>query len=437
MYVTAPPGTVELARLLIPEQEYERLSSLGFNSYGEAKSMAILQFLRDLDWIYISYEESEVLSLKPTQLGLDVFEMGLEVDQKEGIGELIDHIKKYLEAFLTDGPNVADVMQELGDYYLKAGNYTRAIDLGSDLITLGNEHHDPRVLGKAHDIYGAINLYRQDIDFAQNHFEKSVLYGGQCNDLETVAKGHMGLGSVNGYRQKFKESIENFEKAFLLFKEVGDEAGINQVKLNEAFTYANMGELGVFFKMNHEAISYFESVNDRHKLQYCYVNESTVLLSMGKIDEAIESIVEAHELAKEVGNKRILHMSGLNIARIYVLTKRPGEAYEYITQAHEYFRKNFDTNSVGACNDLLASYFLAMKDIPMAREHLEKMERNFQVKRNMRGIVDGFSYFIRTMKTYSYTEKEVAQMIDELRKKLSGNEFKEIFEESLNEEGIF
>ena len=70
MYIIAPPGTVELTRLLIPKDEYDKLSSLGFNSYGEAKSMAILQFLRDLDWIYISYEESEVLSLKPTQLGL-------------------------------------------------------------------------------------------------------------------------------------------------------------------------------------------------------------------------------------------------------------------------------------------------------------------------------------------------------------------------------
>ncbi len=434
MYVTAPAGTVELARLIIPKQEYEKLVSLGFNSYGESKSMSILQFLRDLDWIYISYEESEVISLKPTQLGLDVFERGLEVDQKEGIGELIGHIKKYLEAFLLEGPNVSEVMQELAEYYLKSGNYTRAIDFGSDLITLGNEKNDFRILGRAHDVYGAINLYRQDLDFAQNHFEKSVYYGGQCNDLETVAKGHLGIGSVYGYRMKFTESIENFEKSYLLFKEIGDEAGINQVKLNEAFAYANMGDLNVFFKMNHEAINYFESVNDRHKLQYCYVNESTVLLSIGKIDEAIESIVEAHELAREVGNKRILHMSGLNIARIYVLTKRPGDAYEYIVQAHEYFRKNFDTNSVGVCNDLLASYFLAMKDIERAKEHLDKMEKNFLVKGNRRGVADGFSYFIKTMKTYGYKKEELDQMINFLRKRLSKNEFKETFEESLNEE---
>lgn len=434
MYISAPPGTVELARLIIPKDEYERLSSLGFNSYGESKSMTILQFLRDLDWIYISYEESEVLSLKPTQLGLEVFERGVAADNKEDLDTLVELIRKYLSVFLKDGQNVAEVMQELAEYYLKIGNYTRAIDLGSDLITLGNEHNDSKVLGKAHDIYGVINLYRQDLDFAQNHFEKSVFYGGQCNDLATVAKGHVGLGSVNGYKQKFEEAITNFEKAFLLFKEIGDESGINQVKLNEAFTYANMGDLNVFFKMNHEAITYFESVGDKQKLEYCYINESTALLSIGKIDEAIDSIVEAHELAKEVGNKRILHMSGLNIARIYVLTNRPGDAYEYILQAHEYFRKNFDTNSVGACNDLLASYFVAMKDMDTAAEHLEKMEKNFLIKNNKRGIVDGFAYFIKTMKTYSYDDETVNRKIKELEEKVQDEKYKEIFKQSLDEE---
>lgn len=434
MYITAPPGTVELARILIPEEEYQRLSSLGFNSYGEAKSMSILQFLRDLDWIYISYEESEVLSLKPTQIGLEVFEKGLVADKKDGVLTLVELIRKYLSVFLKDENNASYVMEELADYYLKAGNYTRAIDIGSDLITLGNEHHDPLVLGKAHDIYGAINLYRQDIDFAQNHFEKSIFYGGQCNDLSTVAKGHVGLGSVNGYKQNFEAAIDHFEKAYLLFKETGDESGINQVKLNEAFTYANMGDLSVFFKMNHEAITFFESVGDKQKLQYCYVNESTALLSMGKIEEAIESIVEAHELAKEVGNKRILHMSGLNIARIYILTNRPGDSYEYIVQAQEYFRKNFDTNSVGVCNDLLACYFVAMKDLEKAEEHLEKMEKNFLIKNNKRGIVDGFSYYIKAMKAYAYDEDAVEEQTSVFEKKLEGNEFIEIFRQSLEEE---
>lgn len=434
MYVSAPPGTVELARLIVPQDEYEKLSSLGFNSYGEAKSMTILQFLRDLDWIYISYEESEVISLKPTQLGLEVFERGVSADEKDGLETLVDLIRKYLSVFLKDGQNVSEVMQELAEYYLKIGNYTRAIDIGSDLITLGNELRNQKILGKAHDIYGVINLYRQDLDFAQNHFEKSVYYGSQCDDLETVAKGHVGLGSVNGYKQRFDEAIANFEKAFLLFKEIGDDSGINQVKLNEAFTYANMGDLNVFFRMNHEAITYFESVGDKQKLEYCYINESTALLSIGKIDEAIDSIVEAHELAKEVGNKRIFHMSGLNIARIYVLTNRPGDAYEYIVQAHEYFRKNFDTNSVGICNDLLASYFVAMKDLALADEHLEKMEKNFKIKNNKRGILDGFSYFIRTMKTYSYDTAIIEDKAREFENRLPDKNLIEPFRESLDEE---
>lgn len=434
MYITAPPGTVELARLIIPEDEYEKLSSLGFNSYGESKSMAILQFLRDLEWIYISYEESEVLSLKPTQLGLEVFEVGPEADHKEETEALLVLIRKYLSVFLKDEENASDVMQELAEYYLKVGNYTRAIDIGSDLITLGNSKNDPKILGRAHDIYGVTNLYRQDLDFAQNHFEKSIYYGTQCNDNLTVAKGRVGLGSVCGYEHRFEEAIDNFERAYLLFKEVGDNAGIYQVKLNEAFTYANMGDINVFFKMNHEAIEYFESTGNKLRLQYCYNNESAILIGLGRIDEAIESIVEAHELAKEVGNKRLIHMSGLNIARIYVLTQRPGDAYEYITQATDYFKRNFDTNAVGLCNDLMASYFVAMNDIGAAHEYLKKMQKNYAMKGNVASMVDGFAYFVKTMQSYSYSKDSVDAKMKELEEELPDENSRMRFKESLLDE---
>lgn len=65
MYISAPSGTKLLASHLIPEEEYSRLDSADFNTYGEEKSLEIIQFMRDLDWVYISFDEGDRISLRP------------------------------------------------------------------------------------------------------------------------------------------------------------------------------------------------------------------------------------------------------------------------------------------------------------------------------------------------------------------------------------
>ena len=71
MYIAAPPGTKLLAKYLMPPEEFKILEEVDFNVYGEEKSLAILQFMRDLKWIYISYDEGDKISLKPTETGIE------------------------------------------------------------------------------------------------------------------------------------------------------------------------------------------------------------------------------------------------------------------------------------------------------------------------------------------------------------------------------
>ena len=78
MYISAPSGTKVLAGYLIPEEEYARLDHSDFNTYGEEKSLEIIQFMRDLDWVYISFDEGDRISLRPTEKGLRIFEDGFQ-----------------------------------------------------------------------------------------------------------------------------------------------------------------------------------------------------------------------------------------------------------------------------------------------------------------------------------------------------------------------
>ena len=431
MYISAPSGTKLLASHLIPEEEYSKLESADFNTYVEEKSLEVIQFMRDLDWVYISFDEGDRISLRPTEKGLRIFEDGLKEELVKDQKPLIDLIRKYITKKVAE-EDCSQETEDLADYYMKSGNYTRAIDFGSNAIKLGLKSKDERLLAKGHYLYGSINLYKLELGYAQSHFEKAILFSDRVDDIKTKARALLGLGSVYGYRYDNEKSLEYFEKANLLFMEIDDKKGLNLVKMNEAYTYASLGKLEEFFQMNQEAIEFFESIGDKHHLEFCYLNQSAVLLSMGKPNEAIDSVVEAHELAREMGNERMIHLSGLNIAKIYIDTKRFGDSYDYITEAYEFFRKNFDMNGVAQCHVVMSTYFIATKNRKSADEEIRKMEKNFSVK-VFRPIIDGYISVIRTMKLYGYPEKEILSKIEEFQNKCKQNNKEELFKTILEE----
>ena len=431
MYISAPSGTKVLASYLIPGEEYSKLEKADFNTYGEEKSLEIIQFMRDLDWVYISFDEGDRISLRPTEKGLRIFEEGLKEELTKDQKPLIELIRKYILKKVADG-DCSEETQNLAEFYMKSGNYTRAIDFGSNAIKLGLKTKDERLLAKGHYLYGSINLYKLELGFAQSHFEKSVFFAEKVDDTKTKARSLLGLGSVYGYRYDNEKSLQCFEKANLLFMEIGDKNGLNLVKMNEAYVYGSMGKLEEFFQMNQEAIEFFESIGDKHHLEFCYLNQSALLLSMGKPNEAIDSVVEAHELAVEMGNERMVHLSGLNIAKIYIETKRFGDSYEYITAAFEFFRKNFDMNGIAQCQVLMAMYYTATKNRKAADEETRKMEKNYSVN-VYRPIIDGYVSVIRTMKLYSYPEKEIISKMEEFKAKCRENKKEELFETVLEE----
>ncbi len=415
MYIAAPPGTKVLARYLIPPEEYNILEDVDFNVYGEEKSLTILQFMRDLNWIYISYDEGDKISLKPTETGIDVFEKGLTDKYMGENGKILNLIKKYLENYLKNEKDLPDETMVLADYFLKSGNYTRALDMAANLIDLGNKQADSRILGKAHYIYGTINLYKMDLDFAKNHYEKATYYSENIDDIENVAKTHLGIGSFYGYKGEMEKALQYFEKASLLFRERNDQSGMNQVKINEAFTLAKMGNIKEFFTLNHQAIEYFISISDNYHLQTCYQNESAVLLSLGEYNAAIDAVVEAHDLAKKTGNERIQHLSGLNISLIYIYTKRPGDAYEYIERAFYYFRRNFDTNGLGSSYGSFMAYDVATKNLESADKNLEKLKQNFLVKKQYSLIVESLLIYVRVMNIYEYPKLTISKKTTEFK----------------------
>lgn len=417
MYITAPAGLKDLARHILPDSEYKKLEEQDFNVYGEEKSLQIIQALRDLGWITVNMEEFDKISVKPSTLGLEIFEGGLTKKYLEKSGDLLALLKRYLQ-FITEGSDFpAAEIEALADHFLKAGNYTRVVDFASLLISVGSREGIPKITGIGHYYYGSVNLYKMELDFVKAHFDKAISSSEKADDIKNLARSYLGLASYYGYKGNIDESMRIFEKCYLLYREIGDEAGINNVRMNEAYAYTFKGDFQNFFKLNHESMEYFEKANDLNHLQYCFQNEASVLLNIGEPDLAIEASSEAYSISTKTGNERVRHLSGLAIATIYISTKRPGDAFHYINEAFEYFRRNIDTNGMANCYMLYMEYYIATHNQKEAESNLKKAEQYFKSKKSITFIAGTYYQCLKTMKDYGYTDNELKTKILEFRKK--------------------
>jgi tetratricopeptide (TPR) repeat protein len=433
MYITAPAGLKDLARYILPDSEYKRLEEEDFNVYGEEKSLQIIQALRDLGWITLNFEEFDKISVKPSTLGLEIFEGGLTKKYLEKNGELLGLLKRYLQ-FITEGGDIpAEEIEALADHFLKAGNYTRVIDFSSMLISIGTRDGIPKVIGIGHYYYGSVNIYKMELDFVKAHYEKAISYSEKADDIKNLARSYLGLASYYGYKGKIDESMRIFEKCYLLYREIGDESGINNVRMNEAYAYALKGDFQNFFKLNHESMDYFEKSKDLTHLQYCYQNEASILLNIGEYDMAIEASSEAYSISTKTGNERVKHLSGLAIATIYISTKRPGDAFNYINDAFEYFRKNIDTNGMANCYMLYMEYYIATHNQKEAETYMKKAEQHFMSKKSLTFIAGTYFEFIKAMRNYEYSDKEVKTKILEFRNKATSLGVEKTLEQYLEE----
>lgn len=433
MYITAPPGTKLLAKHLLPEDEYRKLEEEDFNVYGGEKSLQIMQFMKDLGWVTINFEEFDKISVKPTNLGLEIFESGLSEQYIEKNIWFLEVVRSYLRGTVSSESPPVNQIEQLAEHFLKVGNHTRVVDFSSMLITIGSKTQDYRINGIGHYYYGSVNLYKMELEFVKAHFEKAILNSEKVNDTRNVARSYLGLASYYGYKGKVDEAMAIFEKCYLLYREINDDSGLNQVRMNEAYAYALKGDFQNFFKLNHEAISYYESCGDLNHLQYCYQNEASTLINIGNHDLAIEASSEAYSLSMKTGNERVRHLSGLAIATIYISTKRPGDAFHYIEEAFEYFRRNLDTNGMANCYMLYMNYYIATHNEREAETNMKKAEQYFNSKKSLTFIAVTYFHRLKTMKEYEYSAKDINLKLLELRDKAKNIGADKIFEQYLSD----
>ncbi|MEM0158578.1 MAG: hypothetical protein QW812_03610 [Thermoplasmataceae archaeon] len=417
MYISAPPGIKYLAKFLLLKDEFQKLDEVDFNIYGEERSLAILQFMRDLKWIFISYDDGDKISLKPTDLGLDIFENGISEEYVRENEPFLSLVRSYLKEVVSGKKPDPSTIISLEEYYIKTGNHTRAADFASLLIQIGSKENDPRVVGLGHYYYGTSNLYKMELEFAFPHFQKAISYLERADDIKHVALSFLGLGSYYGYVGSLDKAMEAFERSLLLFREISDEAGVNLVRMNEAYAMVFNGNIREFFEMNKVAANFFLNSNDLYHLQFCYQNEASVLLYLGQYNLAIDSVVEAHELAKKTKSERMIHLSGLNIASIYIWTRRPGDGYSYIDEAYEYFRRNLDNNGLGECYVRYMLYHIATKNLKEADKALEKAERNLMAKKRLKPILEVHKNYVDLMQLYEYPSDIIKMKTEEIKER--------------------
>ncbi|MGC8942089.1 MAG: tetratricopeptide repeat protein [Sulfurihydrogenibium sp.] len=267
--------------------------------------------------------------------------------------------------FLT-GISYAQKEIEECAYYLNAGDYQRAIEVGQRAVELYPKNVAAYFcLGKAYSQTG-------QIDLAIDNLKKAESYTTKDDEL-------MVIYNFLGLNYETKGDLDNalfyHSKSLNLAKKLGNRE-VEAYELNNiAIVFRDKGDLD-------KALEYYEEslrlkTNEKDKAP-TYNNIAYIYSDKGDYKSAIEYFKKAIEIAERYGDYHGSGMYMLNLGDTYRKVKDFKNAYYYLSEGLKRVQKVGDKYSEGWGLAYLGWYFRDKGDIKSAREYLNRAYEIFK-----------------------------------------------------------
>jgi tetratricopeptide (TPR) repeat protein len=267
--------------------------------------------------------------------------------------------------FLTGISYAQEEIEECA-YYLKAGDYQRAIEACQRAVELYPKNVDAYLyLGVAYNQTG-------QIDLAIDNLKKAESYATKDEDL-------MFIYNFLGLNYEKKGDLDNalfyYSKSLYLAKILGNREMEASGLSNIANIFRKKGDLN-------RALEYYEESlrlkTDEKGKATTYNNIALIYLNKGNYKRAIEYFKKSIEIAERYGD---YHKSGiimLNLGDVYRRVKDFKNAYYYLSEGLKRVQKVGDKYWEGTGLAYLGWYFRDKGDIKSAKEYLNSAYEIFK-----------------------------------------------------------
>ena len=274
----------------------------------------------------------------------------------------ITKLKKDLQQELVDTSKVS-IQLKISNLYLKSNPDSAFVNLTKALVLAkiaGDQSKIAQVINRIGYYHEKTGNYKDAIE----NYNKSLLIYEKLNIKNKMGSTYDALGY--NYSKLYGEdrAIEYYLKSLTLNKEISNQEGI-------ASNYTNIGNL-YYEEENHElaekyfrdALSIYEKLENKYGISSSYTNIANVLDDSGEVAEGLEYYKKSIAIEKELGDQYGIAINYNNIGDSYINLKQYTEAKEYLNKAMKI------ADSLGE-RDLQAIVLLNISDVENKQKHYQ------------------------------------------------------------------
>lgn len=220
----------------------------------------------------------------------------------------------------------ANIVSSLGLAHMNLGNYKEGIETQEAHLAIAERNKDKLGMATLYTNTGIVYFESGDYNAAMTSYEKGLKLSEELGNkfLMSIAIGSMG--TVNQERGEFDEAMRRFRKDLALVEEMGDKQGI-------AIVNGLLGELLNVLGEFQEASKHLE-LNLKLSRELGYqkgIAKATnaladVCINKEEYSKAIELYDEAIEISEKIGNKSVLAHCLIEKTNAELLIQQLGEA---------------------------------------------------------------------------------------------------------------
>jgi tetratricopeptide (TPR) repeat protein/DNA-binding XRE family transcriptional regulator len=231
-----------------------------------------------------------------------------------------------------DGHLRISILLELGLFFFKTGNCTKAIHYFTEALKLNEAFRTDFRLGHAYTgltiAYGGLKQYHEARLYAQLTVQ---YYESKRNDTQLLAGAYANLGMIHRFVEEYEEAVRCFQKAIDLARTTGSDYHIRNSQVELAITYQQLKRTEEARELCLEIIENSGSAETVAEAKFVLAE---LLLEAGEENQAITLLQDA--LAGFQAKRLVLY----HLPRAYHLLGRLYKQKGDLVQALEMFEKS-------------------------------------------------------------------------------------------------
>jgi len=279
----------------------------------------------------------------------------MEIAENKGL-EAIDIVKgiKDWQWDVNLKQTLTRAYNNLSVVYCIKGDFTRALELCREALTITEEIGDLRSKVDAYNIMGTVFKAQIDYERAIDSFTMNLKITEDLGDKKGMGVAYCNLGNVYQHKGEYATALDLYQKFLEISQELGDKSSIGMASNNMGIIYFNMGNYEKALNFFENYLKTSQELGDKRGEAIACGNMGEILMNQFEYNKARILFTKFLKISQQLGDKRSIGSASYNLGQVYTEIGRLNLANKYLDEARKIFEDINNKIALGLVTNSIA-----------------------------------------------------------------------------------